>query len=105
MSSVPGSTKNIQVRRPARVARCAGPRGFLHEGATGWSAGVAAVTSAPLWLRALVQEIQLDAKVKLLDCPGVIFDDETRPNSSSLLLRNTSGRVGIPRRAPVPTLL
>ena len=42
----------------------------------------------PLWLRALVQEIQLDAKVKLLDCPGVIFDDETRPNSSSLLLRN-----------------
>ncbi len=35
-----------------------------------------------------LQEIQLDSKVKLLDCPGVIFDDETHSSSSSLLLRN-----------------
>lgn len=50
------------------------------------------ISHAMGWVCRLVlssQEIQLDKKVKLLDCPGVIFDNaEQATDDSSLLLKN-----------------
>ena len=35
-----------------------------------------------------LQEVQIDKKVKVIDCPGIIFDDGSAGGNNSLLLQN-----------------
>lgn len=53
-----------------------------------------------------LQSVQLDKKVKLIDSPGVLFQDNTHANNStSLVLRNCLNPGGIPDPLPPVTAL